>query len=71
MGRCEDRGEVRDAGVKLLREVRQADPSTPFLIYCGSRAAGTYQDTALAKGADLITASPAVLTQKLQSLGLL
>lgn len=71
MSRREDGDEVRDAGIKLLHEVRQTDSSIPFLIYCGTRTASTYQDTALAEGADVITASPAVLTQKLQSLGLL
>lgn len=71
MGRREDGDEVRDAGMKLLHEVRQTDPSIPFLIYCGSRAASKYQNAALTEGADVITASPAVLTQKLQSIGLL
>lgn len=71
MDRREDGGEVLDAGIKLLREVRQTDSSIPFLIYCGSRAAGKYQDTALAAGANVITSSSAVLTQKLQSIGLL
>lgn len=71
MSRHEDGGTVRDAGIRLLREVQQTDSTIPFLIYCGNKAASVHGDEALAAGASMVTSSPAVLTQKLQSLGLL
>ena len=71
MGRYENDTSVSDAGIKLLRAVRETHPTVPFLIYCGARAAAHFHDEALAAGADVITASPTELSDRLRSLGLL
>lgn len=71
MGRAEDGAPVSDAGVRLLKAVRETHPAIPYLIYCGPQAATTYREAATAAGADVITASPGVLTDRLHSLGLL
>ena len=71
MGRFEDGAQIPDAGMRLLHAVRQTDPTLPFLIYCGPNASRTYHDAALAAGANVITASPAELSEQLRSLRLL
>lgn len=71
MGRSEEGTYVSDAGLRLLRTVREADPALPFLIYCSRKAARTYREAALSEGAKVITASPAVLSDQLRSVGLL
>jgi CheY-like chemotaxis protein len=71
MGRYENDTSVSDAGITLLRAVRETHPTVPFLIYCGARAAAHFRDEALSAGADVITASPTELSDRLRSLGLL
>lgn len=71
MGRSEEGAYVSDAGMRLLRAVREADPTLPFLIYCSSQGALTYREAAVSEGANVITASPAVLSDQLRSFGLL
>lgn len=67
MGRFEDGQEVSDAGMRLLRTVRETDRSTPFILYCGHRSSVAYREQALEAGATGITASPAVLTELLDA----
>lgn len=71
MARFEDGVNVADAGMRLLGAVRQDHPTLPFLIYCSDGASRRYREAALANGANEITASPAVLSDQLRSLGLL
>lgn len=71
MGRSEEGAYVSDAGMRLLRTVRESDPTLPFLIYCSSQGALTYREAALSEGANVITASPAALSDQLRSVGLL
>ena len=71
MGRFEEGAQVPDAGMRLLHAVRQSYPTLPFLIYCSPNASTTYRAAALAAGADVITASPVVLSEQLRSLSLL
>jgi CheY-like chemotaxis protein len=71
MRRVEDGTEVPDAGLRLLRAVRREDESIPFMIYSTSGASIRYRDQALAVGATEITASPVIVSELLQSLGLL
>lgn len=71
MGRTENGTVVPDAGLRLLRAVRETDPRIPFVIYCGTRTHDRYQFQAMSEGATAITASPTVLTEHLRSAGLL
>jgi CheY-like chemotaxis protein len=71
MGRFEDGQEVRDAGMRLLRIVRETDTGTPFIIYCGYWASAAYREQALEAGATGITASPSVLTELLHAANVL
>jgi CheY-like chemotaxis protein len=71
MGRHEDGVEVPDAGLRLLKAVRQADPSVPFVIYCSHRALVTYRQHALDAGATEITSSSVVLSEQLRARALL
>ena len=71
MGRFEDGQQVSDAGLRLLRAVRDKDPSVPFVIYCSTGAARAYHAEAMAAGATAITDSPVVVTEQLQAFGLL
>jgi CheY-like chemotaxis protein len=70
MDRKEDGANVSDAGLRLLRAVREADPAIPFVIYCGPRAAWTFRQRALAEGATAITGSSMVLAEQLRSAGI-
>jgi CheY-like chemotaxis protein len=71
MGRLENGQEVSDAGMRLLRTVRQTDRTTPFVIYSGYRSSVAYREQALEAGATGITASPAVLTELLHAANVL
>jgi CheY-like chemotaxis protein len=70
MGRREDGDDVSDAGLRLLRAVREYDPAIPFVIYCSARAARTFGERALAEGATAITASATVLVEQLSVAGI-
>lgn len=71
MSRRENGSLISDAGLRLLEEVREKDPGIPFLIYCSPGGVSTYREAATSAGADVITASPGVLSDRLHSLGLL
>jgi len=71
MGRIENGTNVPDAGLRLLRSVRDYDASIPVLFYTSPFAATAYADDATAQGATTITASPTVLFEYLESLQLL
>lgn len=71
MGRVEDGTPIADAGLRLLRAVRETRPTLPFVIYSSRTASMSYEERAQADGATAITSSPAVVTEHLQSLGLL
>jgi CheY-like chemotaxis protein len=71
MRRVEDGASVSDAGIKLLHAVRETHPTIPFLIYCGPDVEKKYRDEASSAGANVITASPVVLSAQLRSFGLL
>lgn len=71
MGRLEHGDQVPDAGLRLLRAVRETDTRIPFVIYCSNRARDAYRVQALTEGATAITASPTVVTEQLRAAGLL
>jgi CheY-like chemotaxis protein len=71
MGRTEDGREIPDAGMRLLKAVRDSGRNIPVLFYTSSFAASAYAEDALAGGATVITSSPTVLFEHLQALQLL
>jgi len=71
MGRTEDGKKIPDAGMRLLRAVRDSGRNIPVLFYTSSFAASAYAADALAGGAAVITSSPTVLFEHLQALQLL
>ena len=58
-----------DAGLELLRYVREKSPSIPFVIYAGPGL--PYGQQARDAGATEVTASPMVLVEQFRSAGLL
>jgi CheY-like chemotaxis protein len=71
MGRTEDGKKVPDAGMRMLRAVRDSGRDIPVLFYTSSFAARAYAQDALAGGATVITSSPTILFEHLQALQLL
>lgn len=71
MGRTESGKNVPDAGMRLLRTVRESGKNIPVLFYTSSFAASAYAEEALAEGATVITSSPTLLFEHLQALQLL
>jgi len=69
MNRVEDKQTVPDAGLKLVKRVREIDPSIPFVIYAGPGQ--PYGKQARDAGATEVTASPMVLVEQFRSAGLL
>ena len=69
MSRVEGRETVPDAGVRLLKKVRETDPTVPFVIYTG--AGHAFWQQAHDAGATEVTSSPMVLMGQLRSAGLL
>jgi CheY-like chemotaxis protein len=57
MGRKEDGKEKSDAGLDLLRAIRERDPNIPFVIFCSSNGVRRYGADAMLLGATGITAS--------------
>lgn len=57
MARLEGGQRIRDAGVRTVREVRQAMPDLPILVYCSKDTAASYGKEAEAAGARFITTS--------------
>jgi CheY-like chemotaxis protein len=50
-----------EAGLELLRRIRDEDKETPFVIFCGQQGARARRQQALESGATGITASPTEL----------
>lgn len=57
MGRNEGGQNTADAGVRLIRDLRQADASIPMVIYCSHRGATAHGRNALEAGATVVTSS--------------
>jgi CheY-like chemotaxis protein len=57
MGRKEDGKEKSDAGLDLLRAIRERDPNIPFVIFCSFDGVRRYGADAMLLGATGITAS--------------
>jgi hypothetical protein len=60
---------VRDAGIRLLRAVRDYGTAIPFVIYCCRRAVRAFEKEAVAAGVTAITVSTAVLAKQLHVAG--
>jgi CheY-like chemotaxis protein len=71
MGRTENGTNVPDAGIRLLRAVRDSRKNTPVLFFTSSFAASEYAEEAAAQGATVITSSPTILFEYLRALQLL
>ena len=57
MARLEGGQRVKDAGVRTVRDVRQAMPDLPVIVYCSKDTVSSYGKEAEAAGARFITAS--------------
>lgn len=57
MARLEGGQRIKDAGVRTVREVRQAMPELPVIVYCSKDTVASYGKEAEAAGARFITAS--------------
>jgi CheY-like chemotaxis protein len=71
MGRTENGTDIPDAGMRLLRAVRDSGTNIPVLFYTSSFGERTYGQEAIAAGATAITSSPTILFEHLQALQLL
>jgi len=61
MGRAEGGTYNSNAGIDLLKLVREKNASIPFVIFCSSRARREYGEMAVQLGATLVTSSPTEL----------
>ena len=57
MARAENGRRIKDAGVRTVREVRQAQPGLPIVVYCSKDTIASYGTAAEAAGARFITTS--------------
>lgn len=57
MARAESGRRIKDAGVQTVREVRQAQPALPIIVYCSKDTVASYGTAAEAAGARFITTS--------------
>lgn len=57
MARLEGGQRIKDAGVRTVRDVRQAMPELPVIVYCSKDTVASYGKEAEAAGARFITAS--------------
>jgi CheY-like chemotaxis protein len=57
MGRHEDGESVPDAGVRLVRLLRDEDKTLPIYVYCSHRGVIAHRDAALNAGANAVTSS--------------
>ncbi|OYO28928.1 response regulator [Janthinobacterium sp. PC23-8] len=57
MARLEGGQRVKDAGVRTVRDVRQAMPELPILVYCNKDTMASYGKQAEAAGARFVTTS--------------
>ncbi|MGB6164444.1 MAG: response regulator [Pseudonocardiaceae bacterium] len=71
MGRSENGAYVPDAGLRLVKAIRQTDQSVPLLILCSGRALREYGEKAVAAGATTVTSSAYRATAVLRTLELL
>lgn len=65
IGREEDGEYRRDAGIELIRKVREEDPKVPVLVYTSSGGSRHRGHDARAAGAALVTSSPTSLLRGL------
>ncbi|MDU0292743.1 response regulator [Saccharothrix longispora] len=70
MGRVEAGSEVTDAGLRLIRALRELDPTTPVAVYAGPHTVRTMGGLATEAGADTVTASPWELSEFFRKLRL-
>jgi CheY-like chemotaxis protein len=71
MGRSENGADVPDAGLRLVKTIRQTDQTVPLLILCSNRALRKYGEKAVAAGATKVTSSAYQATAELRALELL
>ncbi|MCM2564585.1 MULTISPECIES: response regulator [Janthinobacterium] len=57
MARVENRRRIKDAGIRTVREVQQAQPGLPIIVYCSKDTIASYGTEAEAAGARFITTS--------------
>lgn len=57
MGRRENGTYNADAGLDLLRSIREKNNDIPFIVFCSSRGVREYRGEAIAQGATAITSS--------------
>ena len=57
MARMENGRRIKDAGVRTVREVRQAMPALPIVVYCSKDTVASYGAQAQEAGARFITTS--------------
>lgn len=57
MARVENRRRIKDAGVRTVRDVRQAQPALPIIVYCSKDTLASYGTEAESAGARFITTS--------------
>lgn len=57
MARSENGRRIKDAGVRTVREVHQAQPQLPIIVYCSKDTVASYGAAAEAAGARFITTS--------------
>jgi CheY-like chemotaxis protein len=62
MGRQEDDAENSDAGLDLLKAIRERDAQIPFIIFCSSRGVREHGAEARKLGVTGITSSPTELS---------
>lgn len=67
MGRKEGLRFVADAGLQLLKKVKEERPDLGVVVYTSPGSVAKYQQAALSEGAPAIAASP---TELLEALGL-
>jgi CheY-like chemotaxis protein len=67
MGRTENSKYIPNAGLELLKEIRDRNKTIPFIIFCGSRGVRQNKNTAMGLGATAITASPTEMSGILQT----
>jgi len=61
MGRHEDDAENSDAGLDLLKAIRERNAQIPFIIFCSSRGVREHGDEVRRLGVTGITSSPTEL----------
>jgi CheY-like chemotaxis protein len=68
MGRSEAGSYIAQAGIDLLRRVREQDSKIPFFIYCSHKKALEYGEAAEKYGATAVTSSPTQLAGMLKAI---